>query len=154
MPTDILRKRSDGAARAARATAPAAERIVVITAGRIVLRARLAATATADRIWTALPLYGVVEPWGDAIHFEVPVSSGRDRTARLQTSPGDICFWSDERRVLIAYGPTPISRPGEVRMPAPVNVFASALDDVGVLRDVRVGEKVHLARSADGDPVA
>jgi hypothetical protein len=32
-------------------------------------------------------------------------------------------------------------------MPSPVNVFATALDDVGVLRDVRVGEKVVLSRS-------
>jgi len=85
---------------------------------------------------------------GEAIHFEVPVASGRDRTARLQARLGDVCFWSGERRVIIAFGQTPISRPDEIRMPSPVNVFATALDDVGVLRDVRVGEKVVLSRSS------
>lgn len=78
----------------------------------------------------------------------MPVASGRDRTARLQARLGDVCFWSDERRVIIAFGQTPISRPDEIRMPRPVNVFATSLDDVGVLRDVRVGEKVVLSRSS------
>ncbi len=75
-------------------------------------------------------------------------ASGRGRTARLQARLGDICFWSDERRVIVAFGQTPISRPDEIRMPSPVNVFATALDDVGVLRNVSVSEKVVLSRSS------
>lgn len=152
MPTDILRHRSDPVAR--RAAAPEAtasqhgpgSRVILIRAGRIELEAALAATATAERIWAALPLFGVAEPWGEAIHFEIPIASGRDRTARLMARPGDICLWSEERRIILPFGPTPISRPGEMRMPAPVNVFATALGDVKVLQGVRVGEKVSLLR--------
>lgn len=149
MPTDILRKQADTAiAERKQARGDDGGRLLVLTAGLVTLRARLADSATADRIWAALPLFGVAEPWGEAIHFEVPVASGRDRTARLQARLGDVCFWSGERRVIIAFGQTPISRPDEIRMPSPVNVFATALDDVGVLRDVRVGEKVVLSRSS------
>lgn len=152
MPTDMLRRRSDAAVgRAAHrdngtAAAPPGARVLLIRAGPIELAAQLAQTATAERIWAALPLYGVAEPWGAAIHFEVPIASGRDRTARLMARAGDICLWSEERRVIIPFGATPISRPGEMRMPAPVNVFASALGDVSVLQGVRVGEKVVLMR--------
>lgn len=148
MPTDILRARSKAAASGRAAPKPLAqgERIVVLIAGRVGVRARLASTTSADLIWAALPLYGAVEPWGDAIHFEVPVFAGRDRTARLQARLGDICLWCEERRVIVACGPTPISAANEIRMPAPVNVVATALDDVGLLRGVRVGEKVTLTR--------
>lgn len=147
MPTDILRARSRASPSRQRASPAQGERIVLLKAGRASVRARLAGSATADRIWAALPIFSTVEPWGEAIHFEVPVFSGRDRTARLQARLGDICLWCEERRVIIAFGPTPISRPDEMRMPAPVNVFATALDDVEVLRRVRVGEKVTLSRA-------
>lgn len=149
MPTDILRARSKAAAKGGvgdKSHGTAEERFIELKAGRIALHARLVATATADLIWAALPMFATAEPWGDAIHFEIPVFSGRDRTARLQARMGDICFWCEEQRVVIAFGPTPISRAHEMRMPAPVNVFATALDDVEVLRRVGVGEKVSLSR--------
>ncbi|HRY06754.1 MAG TPA: cyclophilin-like family protein [Hyphomicrobiaceae bacterium] len=147
MPTDILRSRSTKAFAASQPVErELTERLLVLKAGGIVLRARLAATASADLIWHALPIFGVAEPWGETIHFEIPIRSGRDRTARLQARVGDICLWCEERRVIVPFGPTPISRPNEIRMPSPVNVIATALDDVEVLRGVRVGEKVTLAR--------
>ncbi|MCB1507158.1 MAG: hypothetical protein KDJ47_19510 [Hyphomicrobiaceae bacterium] len=113
--------------------------------------ARLRDTATADRIWQSLPLFAAAEPWGESIHFEIPVSSGRDRAARINGTLGEICYWPDERRIIIAYGPTPLSRPGEIRMPVPVNIVADTLGDVGDLRLVRPGEKISLLRSSDQD---
>ena len=87
MPTDILRARSKAAAKGGvgdKSHGTAEERFIELKAGRIALHARLVATATADLIWAALPMFATAEPWGDAIHFEIPVFSGRDRTARLQ----------------------------------------------------------------------
>lgn len=153
MPTDILRARARRPVTGS-GSGPKredAERIVLIKIGRVELRARLAATPTADRLWAALPVFGTAEPWGEAVHFEVPVASGRDRTARVNAQRGDICFWAEEKRLIIAYGPTPISRPNEMRMPSPVNVVAAALDDVGVLRGARVGEKVSIVKQPAAD---
>lgn len=148
MPTDILRNlplpanarrvRCDGAV--------SGPRFVMIDAGGIKIRAELAATATAGLIWDALPLFSAAEPWGKAVHFELPVAAGRDRTARVLARLGDICFWCEEQRVIIPFGPTPISRAGEMRMPNPVNIIGCALDDVGALTGVRVGAKVSLSR--------
>lgn len=151
MPTDILRARSKASpGRGLRGVVrDPGERIIVLKAGRANIRARLAATATADLIWAALPVFSTVQPWGEAIHFEIPIFSGRDRTARLQARPGDLCLWCEERHVIVAFGPTPISRSDEIRMPSPVNVFATAIDDVRGLRGVRVGEKVSLSREND-----
>lgn len=144
MPTNILRKRPKPSARNDGAKRGRAPRRVLIKAGRVSLTADLLTTATADRIWAALPLHSTVETWGHAIHFEVPIETGRDRTARTLASPGDICFWVEDDRVIIAFGATPISRPGEMRLPRPCNVWAKTLDDVTPLKVVTPGEKVSV----------
>jgi len=119
-------------------------RRILIRAGGVALRAQLLETATAERIWSQLPLFSTAETWGNAIHFETPVETGRERGARMLSQPGDLCFWVEQDRVLIAFGPTPISRGGEVRLPSPCNVWGKALDDVALLKDVVPGEKVSM----------
>jgi hypothetical protein len=144
MPTNLLRKTVPKPAQASR---PAAgERLALMTAGKVAIRLKLLDTPTADRLWAALPLYSTAEPWGRSIHFETPIESGRERGARLVGAAGEVFFWISEDRVLVPYGRTPISKPGEIRLPHPCNVWASALDDVAQLEAVRPGDKVELKR--------
>ncbi|MDX2156229.1 MAG: cyclophilin-like family protein [Hyphomicrobiaceae bacterium] len=117
-------------------------REILIRAGTVALRARLRETSTADRIWAALPIYGTAETWGDAIHFETHVETGREADARARVAPGEIAYWTEDDRVMIAFGETPLSRSGEMRLPCPCNIWAVALDDVGALVAVRPGERV------------
>lgn len=121
----------------------------MITAGRVQLRAELLDTPTARRIAAALPLYSTAETWGDCVHFEVPIETGRERAARINASPGDIGYWSEHDRVIIAFGPTPISKRGEIRLPSPCNIWARAIDDPALLKAVRPGEKVSVMASSD-----
>jgi hypothetical protein len=144
MPTNILRKRNTPVRTGAEGPVRAARRCVLIKAGRTEIRAELLATATADRIWSALPLHGTAEKWGRSILFEVPIETGRDRTARTLAEVGDIFFWVEDDRVVIPFGATPISRPGEIRLPRPCNVWAKAMDDVAPLKEVASGEKVSM----------
>lgn len=153
MPTNILRDRhrkvDADATEVRRRALPPGERRVLITAGRAKVRAQLLDTPTAERIWQALPVHSTAETWGQAIHFETHVESGRERTARALAQPGEIYFWVEEDRVVIVFGKTPISRPGEMRLPRPCNPWATALDDLGVLKGVRPGEKVSLTPAVD-----
>lgn len=153
MPTNLLRQASDKPRQAPtrRATA-GGKRHALIRAGRVSLRIELAETATADRIWAALPIRSTAETWGQAVHFETPVETGRERGAKANVKAGEICYWSEDDRVLIAFGATPISGAAGLRLPAPCNVWAQALDDVGVLEAVRPGEKVIMTaiREAPG----
>ena len=147
MPTNLLRKADTESPTVVAATSDRATRgtrIAVLTAGKVRLRLALADTATSDRIWQALPLHATAQTWGESIHFEIPVESGRDRTARINGAVGEIYFWTEDDRVLIPFGPTAISRSGECRLPSPANVWALALDDVRVLAAVRPGVKVSL----------
>jgi len=126
-----------------------AKRRVEISAGKAKIRAQLLDTATADRVWQALPLHSTAQTWGEAIHFETHVETGREPTARTVVEPGEICYWVEDDRIIIAFGRTPISRPGECRLPRPCNLWARALDDVRVLKAVRPGEKVSVTAASD-----
>jgi hypothetical protein len=146
-PTNIMRAASDRSRKAAkgRSRRKSAPREIVIHAGIVVVRARLAATPTADRLWAALPLYSTVERWGQgAIHCAVPVETGLEPRARDVVKAGDIAFWIEEGRVLIGFGPTPLSRGGEIRLPSPANIWATALDDVTALAAIGGGEQIAI----------
>lgn len=149
-PTNILRQVNAGGSRPSgrKRNAPRPERReVLIRAGSIVLRARVHATPTGNRIWQALPIYSTAETWGKALHFETPVETGRERGAKSFIAPGEIAYWSEEDRVLIGFGATPISKPNEIRLPSPCNIWAQALDDVSALAVVRPGERVSLLQA-------
>lgn len=149
MPTNILRQRgtriSAKDARKAAPREPAAPRIVAVTIGDVAFNATLLDTAVADRIWSALPLFSVAETWGAAIHFELPIESGRERGATQMATLGTLYFWSNEHRVVLAFGQTPLSRVGEMRLPLPCNAWAETTFDLTVLHKIKPGQKVTLA---------
>jgi hypothetical protein len=55
---------------------------------------------------------------------------------------GEIAFWPDGNAIAIGFGPTPVSKKGEIRMASPCNIWALALDDVASLKAVHAGEDV------------
>ncbi|MDX2289495.1 MAG: cyclophilin-like fold protein [Hyphomicrobiaceae bacterium] len=115
---------------------------MLIRAGAVAIRAELLETPTATRIWQALPIYAKARTWGEEVYFGVPVVEPTEADARDVVERGDIAFWPDGRAISIGYGPTPISRSGEIRLASPCNVWARALDDVRMLRAVRAGEDI------------
>lgn len=123
-------------------------REVFIHAGNIVLRARLLDTPTADRIWTSLPFYSTAEIWGGLVHFETHVETGCEPDARQTIALGEIAFWVEEDRVLIGFGMTPLSHPGEIRLPSSCNIWAKSLDDVRQLAPTRPGQRISILEAA------
>lgn len=108
------------------------------------LRATLRQTATADAIAAALPLTGKVATWGDELYFGAPVDVPLESDARDVVNAGEIAFWPEGRFIAIGFGPTPASRDGEIRLAAPVNLFADAIDDVSMLGRVAAGTPVRV----------
>ena len=126
-------------------------REVVIRSGAVTIRARLLDTPTAEAIWKALPIDGVARIWGDEVYFSTPMSCAREATARDVVEAGEIAFWPDGDAIAIGFGPTPVSRHGEIRLASPCNIWATALDDVLQLKAVRAGERVGVQRAAGRD---
>lgn len=153
MPTNVIRdrqRRSDGKGADAsnRGSSDHLEghRVILIEMGSVAMRVALEPTRTADRLLMMLPLFSTAEPWGDVVHFELPVEVGRDRSARVNARLGEVYLWAEENRLILPFGPTPISRPGEIRLPWPCNTIGRTLDDLTILTQVRPSQKVTLRR--------
>ncbi|MBU1213130.1 MAG: hypothetical protein KJ587_17945 [Alphaproteobacteria bacterium] len=148
MPTNYLRRSSK---RAPPPSHPSTKRetacaSIELTIAGIALRVKVDATPSAERILAALPLYSNAETWGDSIHFEIPVRGGRDRTARINAEVGSLYYWAEDERLILVYGPTPISGNAEIRLPRPCNLIGRTSDDLSGLAKVHPGQKVTLKR--------
>ncbi len=117
-------------------------RKVKITAGAVAIEAELLATPTATAIYDNLPIKSRASTWGEEVYFTTPVSVGREADARDVVQPGEIAFWVEGDSIAIGFGRTPISRGNEIRLAAPTNIWAKALDDVTRLKVVKAGDPV------------
>jgi hypothetical protein len=117
-------------------------RKVKITAGAVAIEAELLETPTAKAIYDSLPIKSRASTWGEEVYFSTPVSVAREADARDVVQPGEIAFWVEGDSIAIGFGRTPISRGNEIRLAAPTNIWAKALDDVTRLKGVKAGDPV------------
>ena len=101
---------------------------------------------TAETIWSALPIQGSVNRWGDEVYFSVPIDLNEEK-ARAEVEVGSIAYWPPGRAICIFFGATPASKHGEPRAYSPVNVFARVVGNPSLFNSVNDGEKVLLKKS-------
>ena len=124
-------------------------RKIKITAGTVSIRAELLDTPTADAIYANLPIHSEARTWGEEVYFETPVSVAREADARDVVEPGELAFWVEGDSIAIGFGRTPVSRGDEIRLAAPTNIWARALDDVKQLEAVKDGDRVTVEAIED-----
>jgi len=115
-----------------------------ITVGNVSIEAETLDTPTAAAVLAALPIAAQALTWGEEVYFETPVSVAREADARAVVEPGEIAFWVEGDAIAIGYGRTPISQGDEIRLAAPTNIWARALDDVRALKDAGAGDAVRV----------
>jgi hypothetical protein len=101
---------------------------------------------TAEAIWEALPLETRANTWGDEIYFSIPVRLGEEN-AQPTVELGDLGYWPPGQGFCIFFGPTPISREGEIRPANPVNVFGKVRGDPKVFKKVKSGDKIRIEKA-------
>ena len=120
---------------------------IVIQVGKCAIHAKLRDTATAKAVYAALPFESVAQTWGDEVYFTVPVDSELELNAKDVVEKGEIAFWVEGSCIAIGFGPTPISTGDEIRLAAKTNIWADAVEDVGILKEVNSGQTIHVAKA-------
>ena len=119
-----------------------------IIAGDVDIDLSLRDTPTAEAVWSAAPIDAVAQTWGEEVYFSAGLASqALDADARAVVEPGEIAYWTDGDAIAVGFGETPISAPGECRLAAPCNIWADAIEDVTLLRDVRPGDPIQIVRA-------
>ena len=120
-------------------------RAIRITAGAVTMEAVLNGSATATRIWEALPIDAVGRTWGDEIYFEIPIKAALDKDAQAVVELGALGYWPPGSAFCIFFGPTPASRNSdEIRPYSPVNVVGQVRGDSRAFKAVRSGTTIRL----------
>jgi hypothetical protein len=114
---------------------------ILLTVGEIEAAAELNDTGTAQAIWEALPVKRHVNLWGDEIYFSVPLSLELE-TGQEVVSIGDSGYWPDGNAFCIFFGPTPVSKGGEIRAASQVTVLGKVIGDATVLKNVAAGTEI------------
>jgi len=114
--------------------------------GDTVIEGQLCESPTAALIWEALPMEGKGHLWGEEIYFTIPVRALLDDTAREVVEPGDLGYWPQGRALCIFFGPTPVSRFGEIRAASAVNIVGAITGDLRAFKKATDGIIMRLER--------
>ena len=123
------------------------ERRIRISSGQVTVLARLNDSSTADLVWEKLPIQASANTWGDEIYFEIPVRAAAAADADPVVPMGAVAYWPPGRAMCLFFGPTPVSRGGEIRAASAVNLLGSIEGDPAVLKAVRGGSAIRIERA-------
>lgn len=124
-------------------------RRIIFSAGEIEVGGELNDSPTAGAIGKALPLEFAVSTWGEEIYGTIPVQADLDDTAKEVVDSGDIGYWPRGCALCLFFGPTPISRPGEIRPASAVNVVGKLSGDIRRLKEIQDGIILHIKLARD-----
>ena len=122
-------------------------RKVRITAGDVAVTATLNGSATADKVWQALPIRARASTWGDEIYFSTPVSAGEANDATDVFERGAVAYWPPGKALCLFFGPTPASTGDEPRMASPGNLVGMIEGTLDPLRTVSSGAQITVERA-------
>jgi len=122
-------------------------RKIRIILGDLVLDAQLNDSATAQKVWEALPIETSFSTWGDEIYFSIPVAMELESDAQELVQLGDLGYWPSGNAFCIFFGPTPISKEGEIRPASAVNMIGRTTRDVTRLKESLSERLIRLERA-------
>ena len=120
---------------------------ITLQVGEVQVTGELNDSPTAQAIGEVLPLEGTVSTWGEEIYFTIPVKASLDDTAKELVDYGDIGYWPRGSALCLFFGPTPISRPGEIRPASAVNIVGKLIGDSQCLKEVKDGIIIKIEKS-------
>jgi hypothetical protein len=102
---------------------------ITVRIGTLTMEAELNDSPTARKIAEILPIQARFNTWGEEIYFAIPVTADLDDSAREVVEIGDLGFWPPGKAFCIFFGPTPMSKSGEIRPASAVNIVGQVKGD-------------------------
>ena len=121
-------------------------RVMKIIFEELDLEVELLDTATADRLFEALPFESTANTWGDEVYFATPVGVIEEAAARAVVEAGEVAYWPAGQAIAIGFGRTPVSKGDEIRLASPCNIWGQVRGDVTRLKGVAPGSPVRVER--------
>jgi len=104
-------------------------------------------TISGNSIYENLPIESVYNEWGDEIYFSTDFNL-KDDNSYGKVSVGDICYWPPGKALCFFFGPTPISREGEILPASPVFIVGKITDNIDEFRSlVKTTNKIRIEKS-------
>ncbi len=110
---------------------------ILIKAKKVEMAASLNESATAKKLWEALPIESRARLWGKEVYFEIPIHMDPD-DAQAKVPSGTVAFWPDGDCLCLFYGQTPAS---------PVNVVGVLEGDPNELAKIKSGEGIRVEKA-------
>ena len=120
---------------------------IIIRSGSLRLTGRLDDSVCASAVAAALPVDSEAGIFGAELFFEIPVKTPLAADARQTVQAGEIAYWPPGRALCIFWGPTPVSRDGEIRAASPVNVIGLVTGDPAILAAIGEGDIVRVEKA-------
>jgi uncharacterized protein len=121
---------------------------ITVRIGTLTMEAELNDSPTARKIAEALPIQARFSTWGEEIYFAMPVTADLDDSAREVVEIGDLGFWPPGKAFCIFFGPTPMSKPGEIRPASAVHIVGQVKGDATQFKQVMREREVTLEASS------
>ena len=77
---------------------------------------------TVQTILDNLPVEINITKWGDELYTERTQISANEENAKREVDYLDVAYWPEGNALCLFYGPTPISRDGQILAYSPVNI--------------------------------
>ena len=89
-----------------------------------------------------LPFTVGLNLWGDEIYTEESPIHEKEENAKPLVELNDVAYWPTGKAICLFYGPTPISKKGEIKPYSSVNVVGKILKpDKSILRKISDGSE-------------
>lgn len=123
------------------------ERVIKIKTQSIEKEAILKDSPTSRSLWDVLPLESEVNLWGEEIYFSLPVRLKETNEEKVElVEKGDLAYWPPGNALCIFFGPTPISKEGEIKPASGVIVLGKIKERPEDFKVVKEGEKIRVER--------
>jgi hypothetical protein len=103
---------------------------------------------TVNSLLDSLPFSVGINLWGKEIYTdETPVNMTEENAKHL-VELNDVAYWPTGKAVCLFYGPTPISKSGEIKPYSPVNVIGKIVNpDKSILSKIKNGTIVSFKKN-------